>query len=166
MVKLTAKNVIADKFWIVMDNGSNIGTVQFNDDKYVFFNNSTKTSQKLSEKDFKKTFKLVNSSKKKSVFEEVYGYQTNAEKVFNVRTEENVPVYTKTENSSNYYAAGYYAIFFPTIKWSSAYCPRLKTLKSYPFIGPFKTEEDVNLAIKRKRYEKVTDNSDSSTISN
>lgn len=156
MHKFTAKNIIKDKFWIIELNGTNVGTVKFTGSQYVYFNNDTKKTLSYTEKEFKNEFKTVNTSTTKSVFVDVYGYTTNCEEVFNVRTEETIPVYTKTKTSSNYFAAGYYAIYFPSIKWSSAHCPRLKTLKSYPFIGPFKTEEDVNLAMKRKRYEETT----------
>ena len=155
-----AKSVIANKFWIVESNGEKLGTLKcVQPDVYEFFINSDQSTTVLTEKEFKKQFKIVNTVDK-GTFVDVYGYTTNCEEVFNVRTEENVPVFTKTVNSTNYHGAGWYAIYFPSIKWSSAYCPRLKTLKSYPFIGPFKTEQDVNLAIKRKRYEKVNDVSD------
>jgi hypothetical protein len=160
---ITAKNIIADKFWIVEINGANVGTVKFSGTSYEYFNNDTKNIISYTEQEFKNEFKVVNNSTTKSVFTDVYGYTTNCEEVFNVRTEENTPVYTKTKTSSNYFAAGYYAIYFPSIKWSSAHCPRLKTLKSYPFIGPFKTEEDVNLAMKRKRYEETTNSNSSNT---
>ena len=154
-----AKSVIANKFWIVENNGEKLGTLKcVQPDVYEFFTNSDQSTTVLTEKEFKKQFKIVNTVDK-GTFVDVYGYTTNCEEVFNVRTEENVPVFTKTVNSTNYHCAGWYAIYFPSIKWSSAYCPRLKTLKSYPFIGPFKTEQDVNLAIKRKRYEKVNDDS-------
>ena len=163
MRNFIAKNIIKDKFWIVELNGTNVGTVKFDDSTYVYFNNNTKETISYTEQEFKNQFKTVNSTTTKSVFTDVYGYTTNCEEVFNVRTEENTPVYTKTKTSSNYFAAGYYAIYFPSIKWSSAHCPRLKTLKSYPFIGPFKTEEDVNLAMKRKRYEETTNSNSSNT---
>lgn len=158
MSKLVAKSIINDKFWIIESNGINIGTVKFEGESFVYFNNNTKATEQLTEKEFEKRFKKVNTNRTKGIFVDVYGYPTNCEEVFNVRTEENVPVFTKTQGSVNYHGAGWYAIFFPSIKWSSAYCPRLKTLKSYPFLGPFKTEEDVNLAIKRKRYEETISN--------
>lgn len=162
----TAKNIIKDKFWIVDYNGEKLGTIKHVDGNYEFFENSTQRTTVYNEHDFKKHFKIVNSDNSKGTFVDVYGYSTNCEEVFNVRTEENIPVFTKTVNSNNYHCAGWYAIYFPSIKWSSAYCPRLKTLKSYPFMGPFKTESDVNLAIKRKRYEQNTEEPVSSNLSN
>lgn len=163
-MKLNAKTIIRDKFWIVEQNGEKLGTVKNEDSGYQYFNNKKQETVVLSETEFKNQFKIVNTIDK-GTFVDVYGYSTNCEEVYNVRTEENVPVFTKTVNSSNYHGAGWYAIYFPSIKWSSAYCPRLKTLKSYPFMGPFKTEEDVNLAIKRKRYEKTSTDSNTATES-
>jgi hypothetical protein len=149
----------------VEKNGEKLGTVKNEDGGYVYFNNKSQETVILNETEFKNQFKIVNTIDK-GTFVDVYGYSTNCEEVYNVRTEENVPIFTKTVNSSNYHGAGWYAIYFPSIKWSSAYCPRLKTLKSYPFIGPFKTEEDVNLAIKRKRYEKVDSDNGTTTEPN
>jgi hypothetical protein len=152
-MKYTAKNIIKDKFWIVLNNGEKLGTVKYTEGNYVFFENVNKKTHVYNQEEFDKHFKVINTDNSKGSFVDVFGYNTNCEEVFNVRTEENVPVFTKTVNSKNFHCAGYYAIYFPSIKWSSAFCPRLKTLKSYPFMGPFKTESDVNLAMKRKRYE-------------
>lgn len=162
-MKYTAKNIIKDKFWIVLHNGEKLGTVKCSDGNYEFFESSKKTTKTYCEEEFKKHFKLINTDNSKGSFVDVFGYNTNCEEVFNVRTEENVPVFTKTVNSKNFHCAGYYAIYFPSIKWSSAFCPRLKTLKSYPFMGPFKTESDVNLAMKRKRYEENIEEGNSSS---
>ena len=162
-MKYTAKNIIKDKFWIVLNNSEKLGTIKNSDGNYEFFENSTKQTTVYTEEEFKKQFKILNTENNKGTFVDVYGYNTNCEEVFNVRTEENIPVFTKTVNSNNYHCAGYYAIYFPSIKWSSACCPRLKTLKSYPFMGPFKTEADVNLAMKRKRYEQNIEEFNSNT---
>ena len=163
---INAKEVLKDKFWIVEQNGEKLGTLKFiTDNHYEYFITKTNQTVTLTQAEFKKQFKVVNTINK-GTFVDVYGYSTNCEDVYNVRTEDNVPIFTKTVNSQNYHCAGWYAIYFPSIKWSSAYCPRLKTLKSYPFIGPFKTEEDVNLAIKRKRYEKTDSNNSNSTVIN
>ena len=163
-MKYTAKNIIKDKFWIAENNGEKLGTIKYTGENYEFFENASKATTVYSEEEFKKHFKLINTENNKGTFVDVYGYNTNCEEVFNVRTEENIPVFTKTVNSKNYHCAGYYAIYFPSIKWSSAFCPRLKTLKSYPFMGPFKTESDVNLAMKRKRYEENINNADSDSV--
>ena len=101
MRNFTAKNIIKDKFWIVELNGTNVGTVKFDDSTYVYFNNNTKETISYTEQEFKNQFKTVNSTTTKSVFTDVYGYTTNCEEVFNVRTEENTPVYTKTSTSTN-----------------------------------------------------------------
>ena len=162
-MKYTAKNIIKDKFWIVLNNGEKLGTVKYTEGNYVFFENVNKKTHVYNQEEFDKHFKVINTDNSKGSFVDVFGYNTNCEEVFNVRTEENVPVFTKTVNSKNFHCAGYYASYFPSIKWSSAFCPRLKTLKSYPFMGPFKTESDVNLAMKRKRYEESIEESTSTS---
>jgi len=159
-VKYSASPIINGKFWIVESGSQKIGTIKSNDSgEFEFFNRIQGTSEILDQAAFEKTFTVVNTNRAPAVFANVLGYPANSESVFNVGTDDNIPVYTKSEASSMYYAAGHYAIFFPGIKWSSAFCPRVRTLKTYPFIGPYKTESDVNLAIKRKR----NDTQDSNT---
>lgn len=152
-MKYLARPVIDGKFWIVEDQDNKIGTLKAQDSGFVLFLKSEDQSINITTADFERLFKVVITNKSKTTYADVYGYPTGSEQVFNIGADEAVPIYTKSEASSTFYTAGWYAIFFPGIKWSSAFCPKLKTLKSYPFIGPFKTESDVNLAIKRKRSE-------------
>ena len=42
--------------------------------------------------------------------------------------------------------------------WRPSFCPRLKTLKDYTNIGPFISESDMYLAIKRKGQENEKSN--------
>jgi len=53
--------------------------------------------------------------------------------------------------------AGYWGILFP-MGWRPSFCPRLKTLTDYTNIGPFISESDMYLAIKRKGQENEKSN--------
>ena len=77
-------------------------------------------------------------------------------------------VYTKTANSKQYFVAGYWGILFP-MGWRPSFCPRQKTLQDYTHLGPFISESDMYLAIKRKGQEneknitRITNNSNMSS---
>lgn len=58
-----------------------------------------------------------------------------------------VPLYTKIEGSTVYYAAGYYGINFEK-GWKYGNSPKYSTLLKYGFVGPFKTLADVKARIK------------------
>ena len=82
----------------------------------------------------KETTENTTSAKK-----EIYGYPTkhiphNA--VLDVKHK--IPLYTKSINSNNMYAAGYYIVHFPK-GWVKGFCPKLSTITQNQFQGPFKT---------------------------
>jgi hypothetical protein len=62
-----------------------------------------------------------------------------------------LPVYTK-ENSDVGFSAGYYCLDFPKC-WRPAFCPKLKTLETYNFMGPFRTKEEMHIALNKKNKE-------------
>lgn len=147
MSKLTATPVIEDKFYIVESHGSKVGTLKSSTSGYIFYNNIDNTETLHTDLSF---FSIKEKKSKTYVNDTVYGYQTNAETVYNKSLLDSVPVYKKTATSQQYFAAGYYGIKFPRLGWSDAFCPRLKTLNDYDYIGPFKNLSDVQLAIKRQ----------------
>lgn len=64
-----------------------------------------------------------------------------------------LPLYSKKSTSEVYYSAGYYCLNFPK-NWMPAYCPKLATLETYEYAGPFKTEMEMRLSLSKKRKEK------------
>ena len=151
----TLKPVIEDKFYIVEENGSKIGTLKAGEKGYILYNSYSKTETVYNSLE---TFKIETKSTKTFINETVYGYPANTEQAHDIDLLDNVPIYKKTATSSVYFAAGYYGLKFPTIGWRHAYCPRVKTLETYDWIGPFKNESDMNLAIKRKGQENEVSN--------
>jgi hypothetical protein len=59
-----------------------------------------------------------------------------------------LPLYTKIEGGSTYYAAGYYCINFEK-GWKPSRGTKLSTLKKYGFEGPFKTEIEMRQRLKQ-----------------
>lgn len=64
-----------------------------------------------------------------------------------------LPLFGKKQTSDVYYSAGYYCLQFPK-NWMPAYCPKLSTLETYTFAGPFKSEMEMRSNLIRLRKEK------------
>jgi len=94
---------------------------------------------------------LSVSTKPKVVASKVFqigAWPCKHEPVFNIETDP-ITTYTKTENSSIKYAAGYWAFQF-TNGWSGSWCPKLGTLNEYNHIGPFTSKLEMQSAINQK----------------
>jgi len=157
---LQAKEVVKDKFWIVERNGTKCGTLRLTGDELVYYENNSRTETKIDNLD---GFRFeANSNKKTTVNVSIFGYPTNIDTVYNESLLDDVAVYTKTANSKQHFVAGYWGILFP-MGWRPSFCPRLKTLESYTHLGPFISESDMYLAIKRKGQEDEKDIKFSST---
>tara|TARA_B100001094_G_scaffold4977_1_gene4507 strand:+ start:428 stop:937 length:510 start_codon:yes stop_codon:yes gene_type:complete len=160
---LQAKEVVKDKFWIVERNGTKCGTLRFKNDELVYYENNSHTETIIDNLD---RFKFEsNKNKKTTVNISIFGYPTNTDTVFNESIQDNVATYTKTANSKQHFVAGYWGILFP-MGWRPSFCPRKKTLESYTHLGPFISESDMYLAIKRKGQENEKDikSSNSNTV--
>ena len=67
-----------------------------------------------------------------------------------------VPLYTKTPDSDIYYAAGWYCINFDKC-WKHGHGPKYSTLIKYGFRGPFKTEDECKIILKKINKERKAD---------
>ena len=65
----------------------------------------------------------------------------------------NLPLFSKKSTSDIYYSAGHYCLNFPK-NWMPAYCPKLSTLQSYEYAGPFKTDAEMRINLAKLRKEK------------
>ena len=141
---IKANTVLKNKFWIVEDDGQKVGTLSYNDDRYLyscnnetcFFDNTKQISKKLGtilwDEDVPKT---ITTSEKI-----VHGYPTSVEPhntMYDVQRK--LPLFTKSLKSNSLYCAGYYIIKFDK-GWVKSFCPKLITLQRYAYKGPFKTD--------------------------
>jgi hypothetical protein len=151
---LKAKSIIKDKFYIVEDSNGKVGTVKVSGDAVEYYNTQLDTSVTMTLKEFVADFVVENKNDTvQTDYVTVFGYPTNVFEAFNERSQNTLPVFTKKANSNIEYVAGYYAFEYPNNGWTRAYVPKLKTLDDYPWMGPFKTESDMLLAIRRKKKE-------------
>jgi len=85
----------------------------------------------------------------------INGYPIDFENPYEViSTETDLPLFSKKSTSEVYYSAGYYCLNFPK-NWMPSYCPKLSTLQSYEYAGPFKDEFEMKLNLQRLRKEKI-----------
>lgn len=152
-MKLTAVTIVENKFWVVEDQTGKSGTVRFNNDQYEYHHNKD-GDVVLTEDEFLTMFKVVENETAKKINATVFGYPCKVAEPHDMKmTDSGIPTYKKSTNAKIVYAAGWYGLYFPTIKWREAFSVQLDTLSTYDYIGPFKTEDDMKIAIKRLRAE-------------
>lgn len=145
---LLAKNILPEKFWIIETKDKRkLGTIQVNKSQvkviidgnsycYTDFDNalaehciSASADPVVDEKN-QDTYLVNNYPAKDQPFNEIYD------------AKQALPMYTKTQKSKCYYAAGYYIIQFD-FAWAPAFCPKVITLKRNEFRGPYHTQMEM-----------------------
>ncbi len=139
-----AKTVLKDKFWIVENDGQKIGTLSWNDNRYMF-SSSVETCFFDNKRQLKKKLGVdivwtePQRDQKKTDFD-VHGYDASVKPhnaMYDVKRK--LPLFTKSAKSKSLYCAGYYIIKFEK-GWVKSFCPKLITVERYETRGPFKTE--------------------------
>jgi hypothetical protein len=150
-MNITAKPVLEDKFWIVEQEGVRIGTLSKNDEGFVI-NSKGKIDIYKNESQLKKTFgknflianiKNVDGMQTK----DVHGYPTRTipyNSMYDIQRK--LPLFTKSEKSKSVYCAGYYLVKF-NVNWLKSYCPKLITIERNEYMGPYKTELEMKMAL-------------------
>jgi hypothetical protein len=146
-MQLLAKNILPEKFWIIENfENAKLGTIQvapaavrvvLNGNKYIYSDfvsaleehNISTSTDPIGKQDLAEAieYHMDGYPTKDKPFNGVY----DAKMGFNM--------YTKTEKSSCFYAAGYYIIRFD-FAWAQAFSPKVMTLKRNEFRGPYKSE--------------------------
>ena len=166
---INAKTLVKDKFWIIEENGSKLGTLQKKDGNGWIF---------LSKQDNKQIFHTPESlrekfgidifavEEQKPIEEEeqnenfvVHNFPVS-QKPYNPMfdVQKQLPIYSKTPKSKSLFCAGYYIICFEK-GWRKAYCPKLITLQRYPFKGPMKSKIEMQQVLNNAVKEQNTDTS-------
>lgn len=151
---LKAKPVLKDKFWIVEDDNQKVGTLSWNDDRYMF-SNSIETCFFDNKRQMKKKFgvDIIWSEAElpldTDIKFDVHGFPTSV-KPYNTMydVKRKLPLFTKSEKSKSSYCAGYYIIRFDK-GWVKSFCPKQITIERYKFKGPFKTDLEMRQELSR-----------------
>ena len=152
---LKAKSVLKDKFWIVEEDDQRVGTLSWNDDRYMFsslaetcfFDNTRQMKKKFGTEMIFVTNETNTTTVDKDKI--VHGYPTSVtpfNSMYDVKRK--LPLFTKSDKSKSMYCAGYYVICFEK-GWVKSFCPKLITVERYDFKGPFKTELEMRQELSR-----------------
>jgi hypothetical protein len=153
---LKAKALLKDRFWIVENDGEKIGTLSWNDDRYMF-SNSAETCFFDNKRQMNKKFGVdivwsdASESAGKPMPQDftVHGYPASVvpyNSMYDVKRK--LPLFTKSEKSKSLYCAGYYIIRFDK-GWVKSFCPKLITVERYEKRGPFKSELEMRQELSR-----------------
>jgi|TARA_B100001094_G_C18098615_1_gene754439 hypothetical protein len=146
--KFFAKPILENRFWILESDGEKVGTICRQEDRRYMFSCSDGTrifdTQQQLQKNFNGEWMWGSSisapkEEKENEDNSVYDYPSKFKPynmVFDVKRK--LPLFNKSKKSKSLYCAGYYVIQFEK-GWVRSYCPKLLTLDSYPFKGPFRT---------------------------
>jgi hypothetical protein len=147
-IKFYAKPILENRFWILESNGEKVGTICRQEDRRYMFSCSDGTRIFDTQQQLQKNFSgdwmwgsTISAPKEEKENEDnsVYDYPSKFKPfnmVFDVKRK--LPLFNKSKKSKSLYCAGYYIIQFEK-GWVRSYCPKLLTLDSYPFKGPFRT---------------------------
>jgi len=144
---ITAKPLLKNKLWVLEQNGEKFGALQCAEDGYTVIRQDKKekffTPEELAQH-YAITFEKEH--KKKSNAKVIFDFPTSSRphnELYDLK--HGVPIFTKGEKSKSFYCAGYYLVN-TTGKWAKAYCPKLLVVQRYPYMGPFKTKEEMEKA--------------------
>lgn len=151
-MSIRAKTILKNKYWILEEEGTKIGTLSFDNEKYIF-SNKTETcffedEKELTQK-FGRTFTWKDSETlvEKIESHEINGYSTGVKPyrcVYDIKKK--MSLFSKSEKSSSLYCAGYFILKFPK-GWTKAFCPKLSTIEQYGYRGPYKTVLEMKQAL-------------------
>ena len=140
---IKAKPVLKNKFWIVENNGENIGTLSVSDEHYMYTcDTGTKLYSSRAQLSTALGGKISWSNSEESaesIENSAYNFPTSTSPynvIYDVKNK--IPLFTKSAKSKSLYCAGYYIIRFEK-GWVKSFCPKLITLDRYEYKGPFKT---------------------------
>jgi hypothetical protein len=144
MTHLKANPIVANKFWIIEEDGERIGTLSRQEDKTYMYCCNTHTKFYENEKqltsDIEIEWGVKDTSTKAPQEKEVQGFPTSCiphNAMYDVKRK--LPLFTKSKKSKSLYCAGYYIIKFDK-GWVRSFCPKLMTIEGYTSKGPFKDE--------------------------
>lgn len=161
MIKLKP---ITDTAWLVIGDADDtrIGLLTEIQNKYILMVKGEK-QQFLNRKEVNKFFdedifnnvveNIPDAESRKDYY--INGYPVDFDNPSEVFIKGNkLPLFSKKASSDVFYSAGYYCLNF-TKNWMPAFCPKLSTLGTYEYTGPFKNELEMKNSLTKMRKEKI-----------
>ena len=143
---LIAKPVIDKQFWILQENNRKVGNIEacaegyqvkINDQIVQF--KTIKLAARTVNIEFEPAVKITRP---KTTVDHVHGYPVTG-RVYNPMWDvsQQLPVYTKTNKSKSWFAAGWYNVKRGRT-WKTVLSPKLILLQRYLYQGPFYNQTD------------------------
>jgi hypothetical protein len=145
---LIAKPVIDKQFWILQDGNQKVGNIEACAGGYqVKIRNQVaqfKTIRMAAQRVNIQFESLIPVTEKNANNGQVHGYPATG-RIYNPMwdVKMKLPVYTKTNKSKSWFAAGWYLVKKGR-SWSAVQDPKLITLQRYAYQGPFYTKQEAS----------------------
>ena len=145
---LIAKPVIDKQFWILRNGSEKVGNIEACAGGYqVKINDQIAQFKtiKLAARHVNIEFEpAVKRNKPNPAEKHVHGYPAVG-RVYNPMwdVQQHLPVYTKTNKSKSWCAAGWYNVRKGR-RWATVQAPKLILLHRYPYQGPYYSEQEAN----------------------
>jgi hypothetical protein len=145
---IVAKPVIDKQFWILQKDNQKIGNIEACDGGYqVKINNQIAQFKtiKMAARQVNIEFEpAIKKTKSKATTDHVHGYPVMG-RIYNPMWDvpQQLPVYTKTNKSKSWLAAGWYNVKKGR-QWRTVQGPKLIVLQRYPYQGPFYSEQEAH----------------------
>ena len=159
-----AKVLVPNQEWLIKSGNKKIGSISKIKKGYLVLHHGqaipfkdlaevqTAVGIALFEESIKKTKKEINPGGPYFIYD--YPCKTKPyEPLYNVQKK--LPLYTKRAKSKSQHCAGHYIIKFRK-GWVKSFCPKLITLERYPYQGPWKTEEESKVALRKANHNETT----------
>jgi len=157
---IEAKTILKNKYWIIEDGNTRLGTLSYDNERYIFtnkneicfFDNKKDLQNKFGGSFSWKENDTVVIEKLESF--DINGYPTGVKPykcVYDLKKK--ISLFSKSDKSESLYCAGYFILKFPK-GWTKAFCPKLVTIEQYEYKGPFKTIVEMKQALSVANKEK------------
>lgn len=142
---LLAKPIVKNQLWVVVDEGNKVGNVEAKGSgfevklgNYVSHFDTTKNIEKIA------SIKFQRPANTKNRLSLPYAVWPTTGKTYNnmLDVKNKMHIYTKTENSKCYYAAGWFSVKLND-GWETIFCPKYIFLQRYPYSGPHMNKDDI-----------------------
>lgn len=150
---LTAKPIVKGEFWVITDGNKKVGNVISEGSGFdVKIGNNIKhyNTTKAIEKQMSISFEKIKKEKVSSDAPAFAIFPTSGNRVYNsfYDVQRKLHVFTKTEKSKCFHAAGWFAIKQGD-EFVISFCPKYIFVQRYEYKGPFKSEQDANSSINK-----------------
>lgn len=136
---MIAKPITNDS-WVVTDGNSRIGSIKVSENIYTLkIGNNVKKFNSTSEIQKNIAIEFQKFSKLKSKISNCNNYPTT-DSVFNIMfdVKRKLYLYTKSNKSKCYYAAGYFKVKVNS-EWETVFCPKYLLLQRHNYFGPYRS---------------------------